>query len=159
MEQMSVTLTDKVVELLADQETVKVLATTDRYGVPHAVVKQSLHADENGQLVYLELLESSQTNKNLVHSIWFNKTVAVLLKGKEGISYQIKGTPVRALVSGPVFQKNYVEIRKKLGDGDVDLAAVWIIEPQEVIDESYQARRQQEEELHPHFKHLDRIAR
>jgi hypothetical protein len=154
---MSIALPEQVSELLADPETVRVLTTTDRSGVPHAVVKQSLHIDEAGRLIYLELLESSQTNKNLVYSIWFKRTVAVLLKGKQGVSYQIKGTPLQALVSGPIFEKNYTGIREKLGD--VDLAAVWIIEPQEIIDESYQVRREQEEERHPHFKHLDRIAR
>ncbi len=146
-----------VAGLLADPSTVKVLATADEYGIPHAVIKQSLHLGADGNLVYLELLESSRTNQNMVRSIWYNRRVAIVLKGKQGESYQIKGKPVRAIISGPVFQQHYISIRQRLGD--VDLAAVWVIEPEEVIDESYVVRKAREESLHPHFQHLDRLAK
>ncbi|BBB89617.1 MAG TPA: hypothetical protein PKA28_14295 [Methylomusa anaerophila] len=154
---MAVQLDNEVAELLADKETVKVLATIDAQGVPHAVIKQTIHADENGNLVYLELLESSVTNKNLVRSIWFKKKVSIAIKGKTGISYQITGSPIKAVVAGPIFQKHYVSIREKLGD--VDLAAVWIIEPEEVRNQTFKVRKSREEEAHPIFIHLDRLAR
>lgn len=154
---MAVQLEQEVIDLLKDQETVKLLATSDEKGVPHAVIKQSLHLGEDGNLVYLELLEASQTNKNLVRSIWFDRKVAVALKGKNGLSYQIKGKPVRAIISGPVFQKHYLSIRESLGD--VDLATVWIIEPEEVINETYSVRKAHEESTRPYFKHLDRLAK
>jgi len=154
---LAITLEKEVAELLAEKNTVKILATTDDKGIPHAVVKQSLHLGEDGNLVYLELLESSQTNKNMVRSIWFKRQVAVALKGKDGLSYQIKGKPLKAIISGKVFQEHYSRIREKLGD--VDLATVWIIEPEEVINESYPIRKAQEEARHPYFKHLDQIAK
>lgn len=154
---MAVALAEEVVRLLSEKETIKVLATTDENGVPHAVVKQSLHLGEDGNLVYLELLESSQTNKNMVRSIWFKGRVAVILSGKDGLSYQIKGRPVKAVVAGPVFQKYYVDVRNRRGD--VDLAAVWIIEPEVVIDQAYPARRRHEESARPYFRHLDRLAK
>jgi len=150
-------LDSDVAGLLADPSTVKVLVTVGEDGTPHAVIKQSLHLDAEGNLVYLELLESSRTNRNMVRSIWYNRRVAILLKGKQGESYQIKGTPVKAIVSGPVFQQHYTRIRYQLGD--VDLAAVWVIEPEAVIDESYAVRKAQEESLHPHWLHLDRLAK
>lgn len=150
-------LDQEVIKLFSDPETIKILITVDEKGQPHAVVKQSLFIDENNNLVYLELLESSQTNKNLVESIWFNRKVAVTILKKRGQSYQIKGRPVKAAVSGALFRKHYTEIRQKLGD--VDLAAVWIIEPEEVINKSFTARRKQEEISHPYFKHLDRLAK
>jgi hypothetical protein len=153
---MAIQLTEEVIKLLAGKETVKVLATIDRNGMPHAVVKQSLHLGEDGNLVCLELLESSQTYKNLLRSIWFNRKVAISLTGKDGQSYQIKGKPVRNIISGPVFQKYYIGIRESLGD--VDLAAVWIIEPEEIVNQTYQAREATEKAAHPYFTHLDRLA-
>ena len=44
---------------------------------------------------------------------------------------------------GSSLRKYYEQIRIK--DVDADLAAVWVIEPQEVIDQSFSSRRQQEE--------------
>lgn len=54
---MAVQLNQEIIELLTDKETVKVLATTDVNGVPHVVIKQTLQLGEDGNLVYLELLE------------------------------------------------------------------------------------------------------
>lgn len=154
---MAVQLDENIKELLEDEETVKVLATTDEKGVPHAVIKQTLHLGEDGNLVYLELLESSQTNKNLVFSIWFDRKVAVALKGKSGASYQIVGSPSKGVITGAEFQKYYVDIRKKLGD--VDLATVWIIEPEEVTNQTFSVRKAEEEARHPLFRHLDLLAK
>jgi hypothetical protein len=154
---MAIQLDNEVVELLSNMETVKVLATIGQDGVPHAVIKQTLHLGEDGNLIYLELLESSQTYKNLLRSIWFNRKVSVVLNGKEGQSYQIKGKPVKNIISGPIFQKHYTSIRERLGD--VDLAAVWIIEPEEAMNQTYKVRKATEEASHPYFKHLDQLAK
>ncbi|NPV92800.1 MAG: pyridoxamine 5'-phosphate oxidase family protein [Firmicutes bacterium] len=154
---MAVHLEQEVKNLLADKETLKILATTDEKGIAHAVVKGSLHLDEDGNLIYSELLESSQTQKNMTLGIWFNRQVAVLLIGKDGRSYQLKGRPIRAIISGPVFQETYVRVRERLGD--VDLASIWIIEPEEVRNQSYFARKEHEEASRPYFKHLDRLAK
>jgi hypothetical protein len=154
---MAVQLEPKVRELLDDKDTVKVLATTDKNGIPHAVVKQTLHVDEGGRLAYLELLESSRTNRNLVSSIWFNRKVSVVLQGKDGLSFEIIGRPVKTLITGPVFQRHYIAVRENLGD--VDLAAVWIIEPEEVNNQTFAARKAQEDARHPIFTHLDRLAK
>lgn len=92
-----------------------------------------------------------------MRSIWFNRKVAIALKGKNGQSYQIVGKPVKAVVAGPIFQKHYVKIREKLGD--VDLAAVWVIEAEEVSNQTFAVRKTEEEAAHPNFKHLDRLAK
>jgi len=144
-----------VIALLEDRQTLKVVATVDGNGVPHAVVKGSLRANQEGYLQWLELIETSQSNRNLVRSIWFDRPVAVLIKGQDGRSFQIKGVPIKAHVSGPVFQKHYAEVRARLGD--VDLAAVWIIRPDTVIDETPAVRLQEEHSAHPNFTHLDRL--
>ena len=153
---MAIQLSRNIIELIEDNNTTKVLATLDADGFPHAVVKQSLHTGEDGNLLYLELLESSLTNRNLVRSIWFNQKVSIALWGKNGQSYQIKGKPVKTHITGPLFQKHYLAVRERLGD--VELAAIWVIEPEEVVDESFARRKAEEEAAHPFFRHLDRLA-
>lgn len=153
---MAIILNETVRDLFAHPDSTKVLATVDQHGVPHVVVKQSLQVDDAGNLLFLELLESSRTNRNLVRSIWYDRTVAVSVQGPSGASYQIKGKPVKAHITGPLFLKHYLAVREQLGD--VDLAAVWVIEPEEVTDESFGARQAEEAEKHPLFRHLDRLA-
>ena len=154
---MASQLTSELIDLLGDSETTKVLATLDADGFPHAVVKQSLQPGEEGRIIYLELLESSRTNKNLVRSLWFDQKVAIALRGKDGRSWQVKGKPVKTHITGALFQQHYTAIRERLGD--VDLAAVWEIEPEEVIEETLAARKTEEERKHPFFTHLDRLAK
>lgn len=154
---MAAQLTTEIIDLFTDAESTKILATLDGDGFPHAVVKQSLQVGDDGNLLYLELLESSRTNRNLVRSIWFDQKVAVTVTGRGGQSYQIKGKPVKTHITGPVFQQYYTAIRERLGD--VDLAAVWVIEPEEIVEETFAVRRADEERKHPFFNHLDRLAR
>jgi predicted pyridoxine 5'-phosphate oxidase superfamily flavin-nucleotide-binding protein len=154
---MATKLNKTIRDLFADPETTKVLATVDEHGVPHVVVKQSLQVDQDGNLLFLELLESSRTNRNLVRSIWYDRTVAVSIRGTSGASFQIKGKPIKTHITGPVFLKHYQAVRERLGD--VGLAAVWIVEPDEVHDESFAARQAKESEKHPTFRHLDRLVR
>ncbi len=154
---MATNLNKEIRDLIADAEATKVLATLDADGVPHAVVKQSLQIGEDGNIIYLELLESSRTNRNLVRSIWFDRKVAVIVTGRGGQSYQIKGKPLKTHITGPLFQKHYTAVRERLGE--VDLAAVWVIEPDEVIEESFAVRKEEEERNHPFFIHLDRLAK
>jgi|AGTN01.1.fsa_nt_gi hypothetical protein len=154
---MGVKLTEEVLRLLESGDTVKILATVDGNGVPHAVVKDAVFPDEEGKLISLEVIESSRTNSNLVHSIWFKRKVALTLLGSDGTSYQIKGTPTHCLVTGPIFERHYRAVREKLGD--VDLAAVWVIVPEEIRNETFRVRAEEEAVAHPLFLHLDRIAK
>lgn len=153
---MAIKLAKEVVKLLEDEKTFKILTTVDQEGIPHSVIKQSLHITEAGNLAYLELLETSKTQKNMVYSIWFNGTVAISILGKNNESYQIKGKPIKVHISGPLFEESYIETQKKFPDSD--LAAVWVIEPESVFDQSYFVRKTAEEEQHPDIKHLDRLA-
>ena len=154
---MAEIVTKEIIDLLVDNATVKVLATVDELGFPHAVGGVALHAGENGNLLYLEHVESSLTNKNLTRSIWFNGNVAIALSNGSGTSIQIKGKPVKNHITGPLFLKYYREIRQE--QGNVNLAAVWEIEPEQIIDENRELRVVDEEKEHPFFTHLDRIAR
>jgi hypothetical protein len=154
---MAVKLTKDIITLINRGDTVKALATVDGDGVPHTVFKDAVYADEDGRLISPELIESSETNSNLVHSLWFKRRVALSLLGSDGTSYQIKGTPTHCIVTGPVFERHYRMIREKLGD--VDLAAVWIIEPEEIRNQTFRVRIEEEAAAHPLFLHLDRIAK
>lgn len=153
---MSVQLSDELVSLLHDRETIKLLATTDESGTPHVVAKDSIHISEDGTIHYLEHLESSRTNHNLVRAIWFDRRVSIVIIGTHQ-SFQIKGRPLEVHITGPLFQKHYAEVRHRLGD--VDLSGVWVIEPLEVINENPEIRRQEEEKRRPFFRHLDRLAK
>ena len=154
---MATRLNDEIRELLANPTTVKVLATQDKNGVPHAVARQSLQVTDDDFLLYDELYESSRTNKNLVYGLWYDKQVSIAIYGASGRTFQIRGIPVKSHITGPLYQKHYRETRHKLGD--TELAAVWIIEPLEVIDENHEFQKEQQEREHPFLKHLDRIAR
>ncbi len=154
---MATKLEKETIELITGEKAVKVLATTDKNGEPHVVFKGSINIDSEGNLIFLELLESSRTNSNLVYSIWFKKKVAVSVKSEDGRSVQIKGTPVKCHITGPVFEHYYKFIRQSIEDAD--LAAVWIIEPEEVREETYKVRKAEEEKNHPLLLHLDRLAK
>ena len=148
--------TSLIEELLKRDGTIASIATLDEQGAPHAVPSHFLSLDPQGRLVHLELLETSTSHRNLLRSIWFNKQVSVTLTNRDGQVLVVTGAPHKAHVSGPLFSDYYSLVRSRLGDAD--LAAVWLIEPQQVRDETYAARKTQEEALHPFHRHLDRLA-
>jgi hypothetical protein len=154
---MSIKLSEEVLLLLNDPKTFKALATVDYSGTPNVVFDSSVYVGEDGNIYYLELLETSHTNHNLVNSIWFDRQVSIVFQGSGNQSFQIKGKPIEVHITGELFQKHYVEIRQKLGD--VDLTGVWVIEPLEVIDENFWIRKEKEEAERPIFRHLDRLAK
>lgn len=150
-------ISEEVKNVINAPDTVKVLATTDPQGVPHAVFKQSLHVNEDGNLEYYEIMETSQTNKNVTYGIWFDKQVSINVLAGDRRSFQIKGIPKKAIIAGAYFEKVYRELGEKRQDSD--LSTIWIIEPRQIVEETFQKRLQEEEEKHPHILHLDRIAK
>jgi hypothetical protein len=148
-------LPKELVDLLKDRESVKALATLNQDGSVHIVIKGSLTTLDGETIVFNEGLDSNQSNKNLVRSIWFDKPIAINVS-KEPVSYQIKGKPYKCLITGEIFKQFLLKAREKRGP-DADIAAVWIITPEEVRNESPTIRRKQEEEKRPYFnRHLDR---
>jgi hypothetical protein len=143
-------LSQKIIECIKDCSAIKVLATLDEEGAPYAVVSRFLQLGANGELVHLELLEKSETNRNLLRSLWYEKKVVITVGDTV-----IKGRPVKAHISGPVFRQYYQQVQTVIPDAD--LSTVWLIEPEEVIDESYAFRKQQEEQQFPFSVHLDRL--
>lgn len=150
-----VRLTKEVIDLVNDSESVKIVTTADEDGNPHAALKDSLTVLDDGNLAFGEEFEGSQTNVNLVRSIWFNKNVELTVSNKSGTTFQIIGKPYRYAHAGPLFKKFYLSEREKRGP-DSELAGVWIITPEEVRNETYEIRRKEEDERHPFFRHFDR---
>ena len=151
---MAIQWTEREKEIVNDPAGIKVLSTTDPEGHPHAVYKQTIHVNEDGYLEYWELIETSRSNRNMVHSIWFNKTVSVNVRSGD-TSLEIIGKPYRAIVAGGIFEENYKKARELLGD--VDLSTVWLIEPLQIREETFAVRWKAEDEAHPILRHLDRL--
>ena len=154
---MATKLNKEIIALFSSDDSTKVLATVNEQGYPYAAAKPYIRVDDDGNLLYLELVESSLTQKHLVRSIWFDQKVSISVSDKSGQSWQIKGKPVKTLITGPVFLNHYRDVRQRLGD--VGLSAVWVIEPEEVINENILVRHAEEELAHPLFRHLDRLAK
>jgi hypothetical protein len=148
-------LPKEVLDLIRDSESVKVLATTDEEGNPHIAFKESLTVLDNGKLAFGEEFEGSQTNVNMVRSIWFNGNVELTVRDGHGTTFQIQGKPYRYVHAGPLFKKFYLAERERRGP-DSELAGVWIITPEDVKNETYEVRKKEEDEKHPFFRHFDR---
>lgn len=146
-------ISDRLKEIINDPQSTKVLATTDKNGVPHVVFKNSISVTEEGFIKYFEIIESSITNKNMTNSIWHDKLVAINVLS-DGRSYQIKGKIYKAVIYGKEFEKDYIYVRDVLKE---DLSTVWLIEPLEITDETLSVRSAYEGNLHPLFRHLDQV--
>ncbi len=153
---MATSIPPRVQALLSDPESVKVLATSDQAGRPRAAIDPSIHLGAHGRLVYLERLEGSPTQRDLVASLWFDRPVAIVVqRGEE--AFEILGRATKALVTGPEFRRHYEAVRA--ATPQADLAAVWFVEPLEVTELSYEVRRARQEAARPFLTHLDRLAR
>ena len=145
----------QLIELIRDSRTVKTIATTDFHGIPHVAPDPWLHLTEQSEFVHLELHLASISSRNFINSLWFNREVAISISGLHRQHWHVTGIPVKAHVCGPIFRQFYVQVRRELGD--VDLAAVYIIKPIEVRDESVLNRQITEDSEHPFYRHLDRL--
>lgn len=150
-------LTTEIISYIEDPATIKVIASKDRHGEVHVVVKDSLFITENGEIAYLEYLEGSQTNKNLTYSLWFNQKVAINIITRDNKSFLIKGVPRQALVNGKIFQKYYRKVLEQTPEND--LSTVYFIPVDEVVEKTLDVRRTEEETIHPAYMHLDRLAK
>jgi hypothetical protein len=141
--------------LLKDPTATKVLATLNEDGSAHVVFKGSLTTIDDENIAFSEGDDLNKSNKNLVRSIWFDKQVTINIT-KGGTSYEIKGKPYKGLITGPIFKQFLVKTRER-GGPDSDIAAVWIIKPETVTNESPSFRRAAIEAKKPfNNSHLDR---
>jgi hypothetical protein len=154
---MAVKINGELKTLIADPSTLKVIASVDMEGRPHVTVKGSLDVTDDGSLRYLEFFENSRTNKNLLASLWYEKQVAVNIVAADKRSFQIKGRVVRSVIAGREFEKQYVLAQTR--DPQNDLSSIYIIEADEVIEQTYRVRREEEAKKNPLYVHLDRLTK
>src|SRR5512141_2573474 len=64
-----------VMDIIENSSSIKVLTTVDEEGNPHAAFRDDLTVLDDGTLAFGEPFEGSQTNVNLVRSIWFDTQV------------------------------------------------------------------------------------
>lgn len=146
-------LTSEIIKLAERKDTLKAIATTNHEGIPHITYKDSLHI-EDGYIVFYDLIQSSQTNKNLVDAIWYDKSVAISFLGVNEENYQVIGKPVKCITAGAEFEKLYRRLRE---EGAADLNAIWYIRPEKFRDNSYFVRVEYEREKHPLIRRLDML--
>jgi len=135
--------------------TIKALATCNANGDPHITFSNHIHFAADGRLVYLEFEEFSLTNRNLVHSLWFNHAIAVHFQTERGVSYEVKGLPWKCLIAGPLYEQYY---RDSLSlQEDRGLAALWLITPVSFSEETPLTRSARDEAGRIPLIHLDRL--
>ncbi|MDR2152099.1 MAG: hypothetical protein LBO72_04705 [Helicobacteraceae bacterium] len=139
-----------------DKGAIKVLATLDENGAPHPVCKGSLRY--NGETIESwEILESSETNRNLTRSIWFDKPIAILLITSDRKAYKFSVKASRNIIAGKAFTSAYEAAQERFkGRG---IAGVWQYEIISVKEETASARISEEEAARPYFTHLDQLAK
>ena len=147
---------NEVLNLLEQKDTVKVIATVSKEGIPHVVTRHCLHA-EGDLLVFYEQLQSSQTNKDLVYSIWFHKQVSVLLLGADGSRFTVEAVPEKSITAGREFEEVYNRLRSH--SDRADLNAIWYLKPLKIDKSDYLTLKQREEVEFPMLAHLDQLVK
>lgn len=153
---MAIEISEELKNILSDGGTVKVLASLTPDGAVHSAVKESIFADDNGNIVYLEYFEKSQTNIDLVNSIWFDKEISITAVTSDKRAFFIKGKPVRTRVFGREFEKYYREAGAN--DPENDLVAVYYIEPTQIYEQTFAVQRAEHKAKYPLYVHLDKFA-
>jgi hypothetical protein len=147
-------LPNELLDILKEPTTLKVVATLNEDGSAHVVFKGSLTAIDDETIAFNEGDDTYRSNKNLVRSIWFDKPVTVNVT-KGVVSYQIKGKPYKCLITGSIFKQFLIRARERRGP-NADIASVWLIKPEEIINESPSFRRAEIEAKKPfNNNHLD----
>ncbi len=148
-------INEELKSILNRCDTKKVIATQNEKGEVHVTFKNMIFIDENNMIILLEMLERSVTNQNLVHSIWFNKSVAINFLSKNNESFYFQVLPKRAIVSGKMFEKYYKKIQVQMGD--VDLSTVWMFEILDAEEKTLMKQVAEQKMKYPIINHLDRL--
>lgn len=144
-----------IAHIINAPKTIKIVGTVSIDGQPHTAAKQSLRLNSSGELEYVELLESSQSYRNITAAIWFNKKVSVTVFSETGECYEIIGRPDRILVAGREYEQAYI---RYLDEKGYDIAAVVRIVPEKVNNLSSRQKQDEQNRSHLFYHHLDRLA-
>ena len=154
---MSIEFTQEIRELINDKTSIKALATVSMDGEVHVVYKSLIIADEENNIIILELSENTITGSNLIYSLWFNKQAALNILSDKGKSFHLKLLPTRAVISGKEFEHYYEYVQTRMEN--VDLSTVWFLKPLEISDTSLYQRMINLKKEYPLISHLDQLMR
>lgn len=119
-------IAEKVMSLLSDESSVKVISSISSDGKLHSIAAGSVMPMGEDKLVAAEIFMNT-TSKN----IQANKNVAVLVvKGME--SYLINVTAIERYTDGEVFEM----MSKPMSEKGIPVKAVWTFEVNDIFDQS-----------------------
>jgi hypothetical protein len=119
-------IAEKVMNLLADENSVKTISTISSEGKLHSVTAGSIMAMGEDRLFVAEIFMKT-TSQNIQD----NANVAVLVvKGME--SYLINATAIERSTQGEFFDK----MTKSMRDKGIPVKAVWTFDVNDVYDQS-----------------------
>jgi hypothetical protein len=125
-----VDLPEVVAKTINDPNAVKVVATVSPEGALHAIQVGAIVAPQPGVIAIGAIL-MQHTSKNMEEMQKKGQNVAIIMaKGTE--SYQVKAKIQIYQTEGPVFEAMNEKV-KSLG---LQLRGVWILEPEEVWNQS-----------------------
>lgn len=140
-------LSDACKNDLINTETSKVLATVDADGVAHCAPKElvELLADDYaGCIAVMEMVEGSQTSRNMLRSYEQKQNVAILVTNqKTGNSFLVKGLIYRFIYDGPLWLRFLAKAWSARPDSEP--SGVWVIVPTEERNQDF-AKRMSEED-------------
>lgn len=153
---MALQISEELKDILSRKDTIAVVSAVGKDGTPYSEVSRKLTIWNDNQIAFYEYLESSQLQKNLVYSIWFNKEVSISLITGDGRNYVLKGKLYQALIAGHIFEREYIQAQEEFGD-NTDLSTVWLIDVISWSEETYEVAKKKEEAEHPYLMHMDHI--
>jgi hypothetical protein len=132
---MGITLPPVIRLAIMDPDTVKILATIDKNGVPHLSFQNSLRLRGDSELEYDEFHDNSINNMNMFHAVWANKIIILNLRTMDWRGFKVAAKPKRAVTSGEEFLERSQAV--KTARRGSDLGTVWVIEPLSYIEVSH----------------------
>lgn len=153
---MALHIPEEITEVINDKDTIAVISAVGKSENPFSEVSKKLTVWGDDRIAFYEFLESSQLQKNLVYSIWFDKEVVISLITKNGRNFAITGKIYQALIAGHEFEAEYIKVQEEFGER-TDLSTVWLIDVISVTEETYEVAKTREEQEHPYLMHMDHI--
>jgi hypothetical protein len=150
------TMDEDLQRLINAKGAIAALATTGEDGAPHVVYK-AVRALDADTLAVPEVVETSESGKNMLRAVWEDRRVAVnVLEPATGKSVQLKGAVTEYVFFGPVFEEMFERLDPVTKTG---VAGVWLVHVDDVRDNSLGVRIAAEVERHlrvywertPHF--------
>lgn len=141
---------------LNDPAVTKLLVSSDLDGVPHAAPRNFaavLDEEYPGCIAIMEMIEGSQTSKNLLWSYDRQKTVAIsTVNPQTGESFLVKGIPHKYLYDGPIWRRFLEQVWGAIPTAEP--AGVWVIIPTEERNENLATRMEEEDTRYLPAHHL-----